>query len=70
MLTENTITKLQEMRLIAMAAAFKEQRKDVHRLCAWSGGSTAVPDRTVCPTARTSHGACYLQNYRNLQQNH
>lgn len=28
MLTENTITKLQEMRLSAMAAAFKEQLTD------------------------------------------
>lgn len=28
MLTENTITKLQEMRLSTMAAAFKEQLSD------------------------------------------
>ena len=28
MLTENTVTKLQEMRLSAMASAFKEQMTD------------------------------------------
>lgn len=46
MLTENTITKLQKMRLSAMAAAFKEQRKDVFCLRIWNGDSTSVPDRT------------------------